>query len=161
MGLTLSGSLNINLIKWVIKMNVLSNCNMTEAEVVIFLYLSYPSTHTHLNTHSCIKSILRLAAVQTDILRGSSRRQVWPRQLCLCLSDAAGDDSTAAQGELPMRHVRIWSLRPGVRPKDRERERQMGRWVRESEGIALGVTDTEGDKGSLHPGYVHTTTFLL
>ncbi len=84
-------------------------------------------------------------------IEGSSSRQVWPRQLCLCLSEAAGGNSTAAQGEHPMRHVQIWSLRLGERPKDKEREREKRRWVREWEGIIVGVTDTEGERGSLHP----------
>ena len=127
--------------------NRLNNCNTIEPKVVISLSRSNPSTHTHTHTlkHSLMHRVHSPSGCSPNWhIGGSSRRQVWPRQLCLCLSEAAGGDSTAAQGEHPMRHVWIWSLRSGERPKDRQGERE--RWVRESEGVKLEVTDTHRER---------------
>lgn len=127
-----------------------------ELEVVIFLYQSPVSVSRHTHTHSLTHQSPFSVWLPSKLTHwGSSRRQVWPRQLCLCLSEAAGGDSTAAQGEHPMRHVWIWSLgwrlRSGERREDRQRERARGRWVRDSEGIKSRVTDTEGERRLLHP----------
>lgn len=60
--------------------------------------------------------------LQSKVTHGEkgSRRRACPRQLSLCQSETAGSHWTAAQGEHPMRHVQIWSLRLGERPTDSE-----------------------------------------
>ena len=89
-------------------MNVLNNCNTIESKVVM-PPVSVQSKLKHSFMHSGW-----LPSNMTH--RGKQQKAEGSRQICLFLSETAGCDSTAAQGEHPMRHLLILSLRQGETP---------------------------------------------